>query len=453
MSLSYTWVGATTPAAVIVKARLSGDTARLHVSTESDLADPVKSEAVAPENGVAELKVDGLKAATRYYYGVEIDGDLDREALGRFRTHPVLGEPADFTVAATSCAGFEPEHPGTGDVTVPARVSNHPVFSDIRERDPLMLLHMGDIHYYDIGSGEFVPDHDVDTYRGAFDDVFAQPRQAGLYRDVATQYVWDDHDFGPNNSDGTAPGRKAAAQVYRERVPHYELSDEVGIWHSWTIGRVLFVALDVRSYRSPDDDPDGPDKTMLGAAQKAWLKGVLESSDAAFLVLLPVCRWFDSSSNDTWSSFAEERSQLIDMFDSLGWAGRMCLVVGDLHAVAMDSGGNSPGRVPVFHFASMDSRPSVVNNHYDLGPSLPGRGQYGLLRLNDTGAEITVTATGYQGAEKIKSHSFTVGVSGTGHTCTPEEEMKEKRAKTEATSRPSLWTRLKQTVRGLFYNS
>lgn len=446
MSLSYTWVGATTPTSAMVTARLSGQSARLHVSTTDDLSDPVTSEEVTAEHGVAKLPIDGLDPDTRYYYGVEVDGELDRERVGRLRTHPPAGEPADFTLAATSCAGFEPEHPGTGDVAEPQRVSNHPAFSDIRERDPLMLLHMGDIHYYDIGSGVYVPGHDADTYRGAFDDVFAQPHQAGLYRDVATHYVWDDHDFGPNNSDGTSPGREAAAQVYRERVPHYELSDEQGIWHSWTIGRVLFAALDVRSYRSPNDDADGPDKTMLGAAQKQWLNDLLDSSKAALLVLLPVCRWMDTSSTDTWSSFAEERAELIDMFDSLGWSGRMCLVVGDLHAVAMDSGGNSPGRVPVLHFAGMDSLPSVVNHHYDLGPSLPGRGQYGLLRFDDAGDAITVIATAYRGTAEIKTHSFTVAADP------PPEPAGETRPG-DSTPKPTLWTKIRQFVRGLFYNS
>lgn len=437
MSLSYTWVGATTPESVVVKARLRGEAARLHVSTQADLSDPVRSESVEPVAGVAELRVDGLDPDTRYHYGVEIDGDLDTDTTGRFRTHPRLGEPADFTLAATSCAGYEPEHPGIGEVAAPQRLSNHPVFDTVRELDPLMLLHMGDIHYYDIGSERFVPGHDADTYRGAFDDVFAQPRQAALYRDVATHYVWDDHDFGPNNSDGTAPGAEAAARVYRERVPHYDLPHEQGIWHSWTIGRVLFAALDVRSFRTPGDAPDTPDKTMLGAAQKAWLRELLESSDAAFLVLLCVCRWTDTSSTDTWSSFAEERAELIDMFDDTGWAGRMCLVAGDLHAVAMDSGGNAPGRVPLFHFASVDSLPSQVNDHYDLGPSQPGRGQYGLLRIADAGDEITVTGTAFRGEDEIARHTFTVAV--------PEPTIGDRAT--------SLWHRAVATVRGLVRGS
>lgn len=446
MSLSYTWVGATTPASVTVTARMSGDTARLHVSTSPDLSDPVISPEVAPDNGVARLVVDGLDADTGYHFGVEIDGELDREHPGRFRTHPPVGEPADFTIAASSCAGLQSEHPGVGDVAAPGQLSNHPVFGVIRDRDPLMFLHMGDLHYYNIGSGEHVPGHDADTYRGAFDDVFAQPNQASLYRDVATHYVWDDHDYGPNNSGAAAPGREAAAQVFRERVPQYELSDEVGIWHSWTVGRVLFAALDVRSYRSPNDAPDTADKTMLGAAQKEWLRELLTSSDAKFLVLLPVCRWFDDSSTDTWSSFAEERSQLIDMFDTLGWADRMCLLAGDLHAVAMDSGTNSPGRIPLLHFASIDSLPSVVNHHYDLGPSLPGRGQYGLVRFVDTGDTITVTATAFRGDEQIMRHEITATVTEPGE---PADGTEDEPAEPE----PSLWTRLWRAILGLFGRS
>ncbi|MGH8875955.1 MAG: hypothetical protein ACRD0P_01200, partial [Stackebrandtia sp.] len=222
MSVTYLWVGATTHTSVIVKARVSGKVARLHVSESEDLSSPVTSEEVTVDNGVAALPLDGLDADTAYHYGVEVDGDVDREKLGRFKTHPPLGKPAEFTIAGASCAGLDPEHPGVGDVAVPGRISNHPVFTTIRDLDPLMFFHMGDMHYYNIGSGGHVPDHDVDTYRGAIDDVFAQPNQAALYRDVAIQYVWDDHDFGPNDSDTTSPGRENVCKVFRERVPHYE---------------------------------------------------------------------------------------------------------------------------------------------------------------------------------------------------------------------------------------
>ncbi|MCP5114759.1 MAG: hypothetical protein GY953_28350, partial [bacterium] len=54
------------------------------------------------------------------------------------------------------------------------------------------------------------------------------------------------------------------------------------IWSKFTIGQSEFYLLDVRYHRSPDDDPDGPEKTMLGAEQLQWFSQSLVDSTAVF---------------------------------------------------------------------------------------------------------------------------------------------------------------------------
>jgi alkaline phosphatase D len=41
-----------------------------------------------------------------------------------------------------------------------------------------------------------------------------------------------------------------------------------------------------RDFRSANDAPDGPDKTIWGAKQKAWFKRTVQASDATFRVLI-----------------------------------------------------------------------------------------------------------------------------------------------------------------------
>src|SRR5690606_18845219 len=86
-------------------------------------------------------------------------------------------------------------------------------------------------HYRDISI------NDPDAYRQAYHDVLtfngtlgADARQGRFYRAVPISYVWDDHDYGPNNSDRTHVGRAAAATVYLEIVPHYPLPAWLGRW-------------------------------------------------------------------------------------------------------------------------------------------------------------------------------------------------------------------------------
>ena len=87
----------------------------------------------------------------------------------------------------------------------------------------------------------------------------------------------DDHDFGPNDSHRESPGREAALATYREVVPHYPLvvgadDPEAPVAQAFTVGRVRFIISDLRSARNRKQDPDGPEKTMMGEGQLAWFK-------------------------------------------------------------------------------------------------------------------------------------------------------------------------------------
>lgn len=260
-------VGATTPSgAVFVTKVTTGPNVRVAVSTSPTMSSPTFFGPVAVDaQKVAKVTATGLMANRQYYWRVEDAGVVDAVVTGKFRTHPTLGSPASFTIALASCAGSAPEYPGTGAELAPNRVSNHPVFDTIRELDPLMFAHLGDVHYYDIGSGVHVPDSTVTTFRRAFDDVLLQSRQHQLYREVPWAYVWDDHDYGPNNSDGSFVDKANAAQAYRERVPHYPLDDASSIYQAFQIGRVQFVMADSRYNRTPNSTMDGKGLLLDGA--------------------------------------------------------------------------------------------------------------------------------------------------------------------------------------------
>lgn len=419
MAVTWVWVGAVGPDSAWVRGKITGSSARLAVDTNPAFPDPVFYGPATPTgDGVVSIRAAGLASDTRYHYALEVDDTLDTANPGRFRSHPDVGSQATFTLAAFSCAGGPASVPGDGDELSPNQVSNHPAFDDVREQDPLLLLHMGDLHYYDLGTGRhgIGGGASVTNYRRAYDDVLDQPRQHQLYREVPTAYTWDDHDFGGNNSGGGHPGKAAATQVYRERVPHYPLPDSGGaIYHSFEVGRVLIICSDTRFHRSPNSDPDGPDKTMLGGAQKAWMDSLLASSDAELLIWHMPSQWMGTSV-DSWDRFRHERDELVAMFRGHGWLDRMCIVSGDIHALAIDTGaGNRWGGFPVFQFASIDSSDAGQSTgQYDRGGS-QGRQRYGTIRIEDGGTEIRVTGTGWIGDSVWQSHAFTVSPDGDGN--------------------------------------
>lgn len=430
MSVEWVWAGAGTETSVWVRGKVTGSSTRLVVSEAEDLSNPVFFGPVSPTSeGVVSIEATGLDPDTRYWYALEDDSVIDTAFMGTFRTHPPAGEPASFIVGAAGDAGLT----GTGDDShITNAVSNHPVFDVMRARalaeDWLQFIHLGDLHYRDISI------NDPDAYRQAYHDVLtfngtlgADARQGRFYRAVPISYVWDDHDYGPNNSDRTHAGRAAAATVYREIVPHYPLpagSGDAPIYQSWQIGRVLFVASDVRWARDPnllpDNNPSTP-KTMLGEQQKRWLERILRNSSAQALVWVMPSQWLSDQgdvrnvgisysgadySSDSWWRFRRERAELVDLLGDLGWLDRMVMLQADKHALSMSSGPNNPwGGFPLFMFASLDASYSDhPEGQYDIGQS-PGRGRYGTLRVVDSGHTIALHGTGYIGDTVWRSYT------------------------------------------------
>lgn len=69
-------------------------------------------------------------------------------------------------------------------------------------------------------------------------------------------YTIDDHEAGDNNANSKSPSIKIANQAYREVIP-VQLAEgtgtEGGIWHSFQVSSVLFIMLDLRTFKDSTD--------------------------------------------------------------------------------------------------------------------------------------------------------------------------------------------------------
>lgn len=417
MTVEHVWAGALTNTSIRVRARITGTSARLAVSLLSDLSSPVY---FGPDTATADkmvtLDATGLTADTRYYYAIEDTSVLDTAASGTFRTQPVAaGEIASYTFGAAGDAGLTGS---AGDASyITSQVSNNPVFDTMRAQaltdEWVWFSHLGDLHYRNIATATAA------SYRSAFNDNFTfngalgtSARQGLFFRNVASTYTWDDHDFGPNNSDRTSLGNATANSVYRERAPHYTLpGGSSGIYQSWQCGRVLFVQLDCRTFRDPNANANILGKTMLGSVQKAWLESTLAANagGAEALVLISSSRWIGG--DDTWSSFFFERNDVVEILGDTGWMDRMVLMTADEHSLSFGSGPyNSYGRFPTFMFASMDADYGTASREiYDVG-NLPGRQQYGTVDVIDRGHTIQLKGTGWVNGVEWMNYSKYVDV-------------------------------------------
>jgi alkaline phosphatase D len=234
--------------------------------------------------------------------------------------------------------------------------------------------------------------------------------------------MWDDHDYGPNNSDATAPGRKAARLTYQQYVPHYPLAageGNVPLYHAFTVGRTRFIMTDLRSERTPDFSPDDGSKSMMGEGQKMWFKRELLAAKDRYklIVWVSTVPWIAAAEagEDHWGGFSRERQEIADFIEANGIE-PMLMLSGDAHMLAIDDGSNNrfasngegPG-FPVFQAAALDRFRSTKGGPYSHGVS-PGGGQFGLVTVADRGGEtITVTLSGRDSEDKVvMAHTFTV---------------------------------------------
>src|SRR3954468_21967953 len=243
------WAGAVTATSAVVKVRVTmeGVAVRLSVGAGGGGQVFFTEPQQAPRSRIVAFELKNLKPTTHYLYNVEVNGRFDRTTLGQFTTFSEGA--ASFTFAFASCA---------------RTASSHLVFRTIREDRPLFFMNVGDFHYLNINSDS------PEKFYAAYDEVLSSPLQAELYRNLPFVYIWDDHDYGGNNSSRTAASHSAARAVYNDYVPHYPLpagERDAPIYQAFSVGRARFILTDLRSERTPDNEKDTPAKTMMGPQQ------------------------------------------------------------------------------------------------------------------------------------------------------------------------------------------
>jgi MFS family permease len=386
----WSWAGAVTDTGFRVVAKLTRDEdARLLVASDPAL---VRSHATPPRmsshdanDRIVVFDVSGLAPGRPYFYAVEMDGVVDRARRGRVRTSQ--RGPFSFTFAFSGCARVG---------------SNGAVFDAIRARDPFLFLILGDFFYANIGA------NDPEEFRNQYERALSRPAQAALYRSAPVDYVWDDHDFGANDSDASSPSKPAALETYRDVAPHHRLPDADAIYHSFSVGRVRFVVTDTRSARTRT--------SMLGERQTAWLRRQLLAAQRSgqLAVWVNSVPWIATASagSDSWAGYPRERRELAN-FVARHRIRSLLMLSGDAHMVAIDDGTNNryasvgDASFPVMHAAALDRRSEVKGGPYSHG-AFGGSGQFGTVTIRDTGGskvEVVLDGWDYRG-RRLASHSF-----------------------------------------------
>lgn len=381
--------------------------------------------AARPELGHSvHVEISGLQSSRPYWYRFMVDG-AEASPIGRVRTTPAAGAAVDrVRIAVAGCQAFP-----------------HGWYDAWRhlslEDDLDAVFHYGDYIYET--AGHPAPQHllvkdaagnvvdrshfgdeiySVDDYRRRYAQYKTDPDLQAAHASAAFISSFDDHEADNNwasawDQDGTPPEafalrRYAAMQAWyenmpvrRTQIPH---AGALTMYRRLDYGRLVRMhVLDTRSYRTDQlcakpgqaacRAEDGPDSTILGPAQEAWLDQGLNNNARWNLIaqqvfVMPLYTVGVNGERDVrpgqdaWSGYPASRARLVKAITERKLT-NVVIATGDAHinaigtvplrdqepdgpaaateflATSITSGGNGEPGIMAGHKTLLDVSPNV----------------------------------------------------------------------------------------------
>ena len=317
----------------------------------ADRHETAEKATLKQEAHVAKLIADEVEPGKRYGYALFINGERverpyplrfqARSASRTFRPGPPTagGTATTLRIATGSC--FFANEPGDPQGFNAGADNN--IFEAIRAKEPDLMLWLGDNVY--------TRETDWTTRTGLI-QRYAYTRAVKelqpLLGSVHHYAIWDDHDYGPNDSDRSYRDKELAREVFQLfwGNPSYGIEGSRGITSRFTWADVEFFLLDDRWNRSADMRRTGP-RQILGPAQLEWLSDSLASSGAIFKIVVMGGQILNTARvAETYANFPEERAELLRRITEEGTRG-VFLLTGDRHFSEL-SKLDRPGSYPLY---------------------------------------------------------------------------------------------------------
>lgn len=290
----------------------------------------------------ATCVVDEVEPGITYEYRVFVNGKkteqnyptkFTTQSLWQWRTDP----PA-FSVAAGSCNYVnEPVYDRPGK----PYGSEHEIFQAMAKVAPYAMIWLGDNTY--------LREVDWSTRSGIlhrYTHTRALPEIQPFLASTAQYATWDDHDYGPNDADGTWVHKGTSLEAFKMFWPNptYGLEEAPGVSTAFKLFDMDFFLLDNRYHRTPNDCETCPDSTVLGKQQLDWLLKSLSGSRAPFKMVAMGGQFLTTSKeSETYINLApSEREQILKHIESEGIK-NVIFLTGDRHFTELSTLVNSKG--------------------------------------------------------------------------------------------------------------
>lgn len=276
----------------------------------------------------AKLLCENLEGGHVYNYELFINGKkVARPYELKFQTQKLWqwrSDAPDFSFVIGSCNYVnEPE------VDRPGKPygANHEIFKSIADKKPDFMIWLGDNFYYREG--------DWDSWSGILHrntHTRSLPELQPLWASVHHYAIWDDHDFGPNDSDRGFWNKEKTLEAFKLfwGNPSFGINGKPGITTYFQWGDVEFFLLDDRYYKTPNDRKD-EEKVILGDEQLNWLVDNLSYSRATFKIVAVGGQFLNpNTGTENFSRVPKEKERILTALQKNKIEG-VIFIDGDIH--------------------------------------------------------------------------------------------------------------------------
>ena len=341
-----------------------------------------------PYNPV-KITLGGLAMDTPYEYQIWLDDEKQKFDFPlKFHTRHLWEwrEPApDFTFLLGSCYYLnDPQYDRPGKPY---------------GQDPRILETMGNMpsdFMLWLGDNLYLREADYSSASGIayrYSTNFKVQNMQKLRATRANYAIWDDHDYGPNDSDGKFELKEVSLAHFKKYWANKTFGepDNAGTYHKFKWSDCDFFCMDDRFYRSANtlsDSIDGkpnPNKQFYGKKQLDWLKNGLISSEAAFKIIVTGGQVLNPlSDRECFMFYASEWQELMNFIMDNKIEG-VVFISGDQHYSELIKRQLAPNFYPFYDFTCSAVTSGVKDISKTAAFKNPNRVEGSLLIANNFG--------------------------------------------------------------------
>jgi alkaline phosphatase D len=319
---------------------------------------------------IAKIICDQVTMGKKYTYEVLLNNKvITRDYPLAFQTQELWQyrkDPPTFKFALGSCNYINEEatdRPGRG------YGGFNEVFKSIHEKKPDFMIWGGDNVYY--------READWGTRTGMIHrNTHSRniPELQALLGSTHHYAIWDDHDYGTNDSDRSFWNKEMSLEMFKLfwANPNYVFKDEATTG-TFQWGDVQFFMMDNRWFKAGNENHTA-DRDYYGKKQLTWLIDALSASSATFKVIVTGGQVVNPAKVfENMANFEAEREELLKKITDAKIKG-VLFVSGDRHHTVLQKLDRSGANYPLYDLtvSPLTSGPAKPVKVEDNSPVVEG---------------------------------------------------------------------------------